>query len=302
MNGGGTGTLAWRWTRTQCMGCELGHWWACLVPVEHPDLARYVGVWSAWISPKVRALNQDLTRCDQLASQKLSLLHPLARTRPRNGHLKTNRTDLVYFCSPCMSSPRLSRTVRCRMQVGNQTHFFRSWWNKFEHKRSQTYTNTAYETHMCLQTCSAYVVGSLHCFQALVSLAAWIFARSLLQCRDLNGMAHEVSQTRLWKQHLLKIAWWALFVRFYPAICWVIPAPFFSQGMNILPGKTHSLANESKDDVSRLWIFAWYIVLVCEASGFKGTRLTIFHASVRSWDLLTTNQSRKQFTLIAYRT
>lgn len=151
MNGGGTGTLAWRWTRTQCMGCELGHWWACLVPVEHPDLARYVGVWSAWISPKVRALNQDLTRCDQLASQKLSLLHPLARTRPRNGHLKTNRTDLVYFCSPCMSSPRLSRTVRCRMQVGNQTHFFRSWWNKFEHKRSQTYTNTAYETHMCLQ-------------------------------------------------------------------------------------------------------------------------------------------------------
>ena len=237
MNGGGTGTLAWRWTRTQCMGCELGHWWACLVPVEHPDLARYVGVWSAWISPKVRALNQDLTRCDRLASQKLSLLHPLARTRPRNGHLKTNRTDLVYFCSPCMSSPRLSRTVRCRMQVGNQTHFFRSWWNKFEHKRSQTYTNTAYETHMCLQTCSAYVVGSLHCFQALVSLAAWIFARSLLQCSDLNGMAHEVSQTRLWKQHLLKIAWWALFVRFYPAICWVIPAPFFLKAWISYPAR-----------------------------------------------------------------
>lgn len=86
-------------------------------------------------------MNQDLTRCDQLASQKLSLLHPLARTRPRNGHLKTNRTDLVYFCSPCMSSPRLSRTVRYRMQVGNQTHFFEVGeinLSTNDHKRIQT--------------------------------------------------------------------------------------------------------------------------------------------------------------------
>ncbi len=238
------------------------------------------------------------------AESSLASLRPLARTRPRNGHLKTNRTDLVYFCSPCMSSPPLSRTVRCSLQVGNQTHIFEvgegNWaqtiTNKYKHCIRNTHVSSKLRCKCCWE--SPLFPGT--------GLNGSMDIRSLtpsVQWSQRNGRWSFSDQ--LWKQQLLKIAWWALFV------LWECSLPPFLPFLHLSIHFTQPFA-ESSPFLLKAWLSCaarhlacpvrHQLVSICEASGSKGTRLTIFHASVRFWDFLTTNQSRKQCNLIAYRT
>lgn len=291
MNGGGTGTLAWRWTRTQCMGCKLGHWWACLVPVDPLDMARYVGVWSAWISPKVRALNQDLTRCDQLASQSwVQSLHNCILWQGLAQETAASRqTGPIWciFCSPCMSSPRLSRTVRCRMQVGNKTHFFRSWWDKLstnDHKRIQTLHTKhtrVFKTvlHMLLGVCtvSRHWPYWQHGYSLADSFSAVISTK--WQMKLLRPDCGSSTCSRLLDELCLFFGTECFLPPFLPflhiSVHFTQPSvelsPFFLKAWLSCPARHLAWLTKAKTMCQRLWIFACYIHrFYLRSFGFQG--------------------------------